>query len=153
MYKKSQPYSVPPAQLGCNTWRVSAVWLDHFHPLHTAILGTKCAIIFTPFKYFCLYILQGGGLQREQLRRSDCAAAAAGVSEVSQLRLVPDQCVPGAAAAGRRGQVLRVSRDTLHCTVLQPDPSSIPCYDRDVQILFLGKIVTSREIIKVFWIK
>ena len=90
MYKKSQPYSVPPAQLGCNTWRVSAVWLDHLHPLHTAILGSKCGkYVLYPCKYFYL-ILQGSGLQREQLRRSDGAAAAAGVSEVSQLRLVPD---------------------------------------------------------------
>ena len=53
MYKKSQPYTVPPAQLGCNTWRVSAVWLDHFHHLHTAILGSKCANYFlNPCKYF-----------------------------------------------------------------------------------------------------
>ena len=92
MYKKSQPYTVPPAQLGCNTWRVSAVWLDHFHHLHTAILGSKYAKYFLYlWKYFSLHIiLQSGGLQREQLRRSDRAAAAAGVSEVSQLRLVPD---------------------------------------------------------------
>ena len=92
VYKKSQPYTVPPAQLGCNTWRVSAVWLDHFHPLHTAILGSKYAKYFLYlWKYFSLHIiLQSGGLQREQLRRSDGAAAAAGVHEVSQLRLVPD---------------------------------------------------------------
>ena len=52
MYKKSQPYSVPPAQLGCNTWRVSAVWLDHLHPLHTAILGSKCAKYFFTLQIF-----------------------------------------------------------------------------------------------------
>ena len=82
VYKKSQPYTVPPAQLGCNTWRVSAVWLDHFHHLHTAILGSKYAKYFLYlWKYFSLHIiLQSGGLQREQLRRSDRAAAAAGVS-------------------------------------------------------------------------
>ena len=92
VYKKSQPYTVPPAQLGCNTWRVSAVWLDHFHPLHTAILGSKYAKYFLYlWKYFSLHIiLQSGGLQREQLRRSYRAAAAPRVHEVSQLRLVPD---------------------------------------------------------------